>query len=259
MPRSKQSSREVAYRKNNILGTRLRMARIDANMSQEELTYHLQEYLDQPEPLSVLAISAYENGTRLPHITTIVGFSKILDVSVDYLVGADSVKYRKKPIKFSNEENDENEPIPEFDLLIRRQNYEVYDGYPVFVKSSSELISDRWGILDYNNKQIVFKEKKIPLHTDMKLYRMKPLNASYIDYTTSKPLNMHRLLSEKIMWVIPFAVDDLAVEKYKGYYRHNEEHSMLINITNGLTLPYTGLGISYNAFPASLADCKNIR
>lgn len=256
MPRTKQTSREVAYKKNNILGTRLRMAREAVGMSQVELTLHLQEYLDQPEPLTILAISAYENGSRLPHITSIVGMSKILGVTVDYLVGADRVMYKPKPIDYSTEGETENIPVPEFDLLIRKQTYESYNGYPVFVKSSTELVSERWGILDYDKKQIIFKENVLPLHPDMKLYRMKPLNASYIDYTTSKPLNMHRLLNEKVMWVEPFALDSLAIEKYKGYYRHNEDHSMLINITNGLTLPYTGLGISYNAFPASLSDCK---
>ncbi len=256
MPRTKQTSREVAYRKNNILGTRLRMARIDAGMSQIDLTLHLQEYLDQPEPLSNLAISSYENGSRLPHITSLVGISKILGVTVDYLVGADSVKFKPSPISYDENEEKNKPPVPEFDLLIKKQSYENYDGYPVFVKSSTDLIVDRWGILDYHNNQIVFKEKNIPITTDMKLYRHKPLNASYIDYTTSRPLNMHRLFSEKLLWVEPFSIDDLAVEKYKGYYRHNEDHSMLMNITNGLTLPYTGLGVSYNAYPASLPDKK---
>lgn len=258
MPRTKQTSREVAYRKNNILGTRLSTAREKIGMSQIDLTLHLQEYLDQPEPLSVLAISSYENGSRLPHITTLVGISKILGVTVDYLVGADSIMYRPTQISYSIEDEPEKIPVPEFDILIKKPAYSTYDGYPVYVKSksASDLISDRWGILDYANNQILFKENAIPLHPDMKLYRMKPLNASYIDYTTSKPLNMHRLLNEKVMWIEPFSLDSLAMEKYRGYYRHNEDHSMLISITNGLTLPYTGLGISYNAFPASLPDCK---
>lgn len=62
---------------------RLRMLRDDKGFTQKDLAEALN--------ITVSTISHYENGTREPSIEILIQMSKILGVSVDYLVGSTDV------------------------------------------------------------------------------------------------------------------------------------------------------------------------
>ncbi len=71
----------------NIIGERLKEARIKANLSQSQLSAKL-------ELLAVYicrgSISRIENGERMVNDIEIDGLSKVLNVSLDYLFGRES-------------------------------------------------------------------------------------------------------------------------------------------------------------------------
>ena len=110
------------------------------------------------------------------------------------------------------------------------------------------LLAERWGILDYPGKRVVFPDGEIEISKAVELYRgtMLDFPAPFQDL---KPLNLGKMLDAKMVFIVPRTSDPVAKEKYKGHYRHNEDHSFLVNAQNGLTLPYTGLNISYIAYP----------
>ena len=60
MAKPKYADNEIAFKKSNILGTRIRILRADNGWSQEELANKLGETLDLEEPMKALTISSYE-------------------------------------------------------------------------------------------------------------------------------------------------------------------------------------------------------
>lgn len=246
MSRSKYTKQEQSYKNSNIVGIRLTELRIKSGMSQKDLAEKLQLMLDMYDAISPITISSYERGTRLPSLIVIITLAQIFGVTVDYIVGADTKIPQKK---ISNDSIEKNIcPLPEIDCKIPSQKYESYNEMPVFVKNSNGLVSDYWAILDYYGKRLISKnrvEDLMPSHT---LYSMKPYSSPDNIYNVNKSLNMKRLINEKIVWIEPCTSDDKAKALYSGYYKHNENRSMLINIANSLTLNYNGLGIAYNAY-----------
>ena len=69
---------------------RLRMIRKENNMLQKDIA----ELLQMPQN----TYSGYETGSRLPNIDIIIQIAKILDCSVDYLVGNSDNKKAQKNI-----------------------------------------------------------------------------------------------------------------------------------------------------------------
>lgn len=71
----------------NIIGEKVKEARIKANLSQAELSAKL-ELL--PVYICRGSISRIENGDRMVNDLEIDGLSKVLNVSLDYLFGRES-------------------------------------------------------------------------------------------------------------------------------------------------------------------------
>ena len=53
--------------------------RVEANLTQKELAEKLN--------LGQATIASYENGTREPHVLSLIAYSDFFDCSIDYLVG----------------------------------------------------------------------------------------------------------------------------------------------------------------------------
>ena len=254
MPNPKYTNKEVNFKKSNILGNRIQKLRSDKNWSQNDLALKLCEVMDQEEAMKPLTISSYETGKRLPTLPTLLGLSQLFEVSVDYLLGADISDNKAKITKIvtNDDDNAQASPILELDAKIPVREYEKYHGQPVFVKSSgSKPFISRWGLLDYYKKEVIFVENEsINLTSEYELYNVKPSITSVLESEGIYVLNLGQLMKlspESFVWVELLNADAETKGLYRGYYRHNSHKSCLIG-TNGLTLPYSGLGISYNAY-----------
>lgn len=256
MAKPKYADNEIAFKKSNILGTRIRILRADNGWSQEELANKLGETLDLEEPMKALTISSYETGKRLPTLSTLLGLSKIFDVSVDYLLGSDVKETQKDIIKaISSDENTKSNPLEiEYDIKIAARDYEKYHGMPVFVKANEEttLFNPRWGLLDYYENKVLFAGgESITISKDYNLFRVKPSITSILETYGIYAYNLGQLMqlsTDTFVYVQLINADAETRGKFDGYYRHTSKKDCLINSTNGCTLPYTGLGISYMAY-----------
>lgn len=250
MSRAKYTTQDENYKKKNILGTRLVELRKEKKLTQQGLVEKLQEFLDQDEPMSPLTISAYENGNRLPTLVTLIALSRIFNVSADYLLGIDRIPTSDEKKKAEATATD-SAIMPEYDLIIRPQDYEKYDGLAVYItaKSDAPLLIPRWGIMKYYDKMIVTGINEfVELSGNLKVYRAKPVTAQFYEKCDMFALTFASLQNEKMVWVEPITTDIEARKAYRGYYTHNSTRTMLINVQTGSVLPYTGLNISYNAF-----------
>lgn len=75
----------------NIFCERLKLLRLDKNLTQEHLAKAIQS--------SKGAIANYENGNRQPGLETLVNLADFFHVSVDYLLGRTDVKTMRKTRK----------------------------------------------------------------------------------------------------------------------------------------------------------------
>lgn len=241
MGRNKYANEENSYKRMNILGYRLMKLRQERNWTQADMAQKISIFLAN-EPLSNLSISAYENGRRLPSIQVLIAMAQLFEVSVDYLVGHDVVTTDRA------DKLNTQTVYPQIDTKIRVQEYENFDGLPVYVKGKDVLVAERWGILDYPGKRVVFPDGELEINKSVELYRGTMLEFP-APFTDLKPLNLGKMLGAKMVFIVPRTSDPVAKEKYRGHYKHNEDHSCLINVQNGLLLPYTGLNISYIAYP----------
>lgn len=90
---------------NNMIGERLKRARLDAGLTQEALAARLD--------LSSAAISQYENGDRSPSLDVFLRIIDILHVTPEYILGRDInvtsdntdyvIRLSKEDIKIINE------------------------------------------------------------------------------------------------------------------------------------------------------------
>ena len=251
MPPHKYSNKNLIN--HTPVGNNIRRLRTEKGWTQEYLAARITEEMNLPkeESLTLFSISAYEVGNRIPPLPNLIAIANIFGVSLDELVnkpGSSRTVSRKKDTLPSNQDA----PRPEFDILLRPQEYRNYSGNPVYVKGSDGLFIEKWAILNYKESDdriyLVFDDKQILLDKSFKLYRMKPLDAYGFSNNNLTLLNIMNVKDNDIVWVESISTDPLVKERYTGYYRNSEDYLNLINISNGLALPYTGIGISYQAY-----------
>lgn len=225
--------------------TSLRLSMTGPNgkcLTQEEFGRALSDFCESSDIIAPVTISAYENGRRIPPVSTLVGMSKFFGVSVDYLLGVDA------PAKKAEIIEDDDSPLVKPDLKIRPQDYEKYDGQPVFLTAPDGTLQNRWVIMDYKKDRLVCPDAIYAINPQFTLYKMQPIEAIYTDIVFRKPCTMQSMREASVVWVEMLSFDPYVKGKYNGWYRHNEDNSMLINIANSLVLTYEGIGISYNAY-----------
>ncbi len=233
-------------------GGRLAFLRSQHNMTQKQLACALSERLGpgvkKEEKLSYITISAYERGNRMPIVNTLIAMAQLFNVSLDYLCCIDDLPEIKRTEISTVDVKDK--PIVEPDILIDTRELKKYHGNPVFLVAPPEKhIKPRWGILDYEKKRVVLYDAIIPLTTDMKLFQYRPIEAQFMDISFKQPLTISPLMNtEKPVWCEMLNAEPVIKGQYNGWYQHNEQKTALINMSNGLTLPYSGCGISYNAY-----------
>ena len=225
-----------------------RLAMLRKNMGETQVTFaeKFSDFMLRKEPFAPVTISSWENGTKIPTATVLLYLCQFLGVSADYLLGlTDDIGDMK-----GFTEGLKKTP----DIKIDPRQLKGYSKEPVFVVFTSKKHRSRWGLLDYEKDRIIFTDMilKDIKNSGCEFYTSVPDKELEPGYAKKKPYSMSQLQeqTDKI-WVKMLSSDSFIEGKYNGWYRHNEDHSALIN-TIGLTLPYEGLGISYNAYPSDI-------
>ena len=76
-----------------IVGQRVKTARLNKNLSQEELGNLL--------GVTKVSVCGYERGTRIPTLSTFLSLSEILDLEPNYLLGRDVKVVSEQDAKYS--------------------------------------------------------------------------------------------------------------------------------------------------------------
>ena len=229
--------------KNEILMTRLTELRLEKKLSQKQLALQLSEILDRKRVLSIGTISHWENGEKIPTYPTLVALAEFYGVTIQYLTG-------ERDSKTANTATPtEDAPDKIKTLKIPFTYLERYDGEPVYIVFNNMQHENRWGLCDYSHGLFHFINSKMRIDSkaNCSYYAIKPYFDLKYDVSSSKPYDMSHMLSAKVVYIRMLSSSQKICAEYEGWYRHNETKSCLVK-ENGLTLPYSGLGISYNAY-----------
>lgn len=209
--------------------------------------------------ISLSAVSMWERGRRP------VG-DKYLDMYVDYfnvskafLLGYTDDRNEHLTDEqidailagtYTNETDDDSVKEVLWKDLFRFNNLPLYVEYPTFQNPNG------WCIYDHTGERLVFIDRVESVGPAMqnrsrkgeiKFYAMSPVYASVYADNKKKPLELLKVRNKQRVYVRMISPNPVVRAMYDGWYKHNETKTALIK-SNGLVLPYEGIGISYNAF-----------
>ncbi len=235
----------TAAQRNKKFANRIAMLRRKNRETQKEFAIKFSDYMLKEEPISPLTVSAWENGYKLPSINTTMYLCNYFGVTADYLLGLTDDPGESSPVK-----REEFSRLP--DYHIDPKDLEKYSKEPVFVVFPNKEYCNRWGFLDYEKRRVLFSDMIMKLDGyDCEYYTSVPDDEKSVDYSKKKPYSMAQLLEASKVWVNMLSADGYIKGEYNGWYRHNENHTALVN-NIGLVLPYEGLNISYSVYPSEV-------
>ena len=224
------------------VGTRLALLRKEKGLTQGEFCQDFSDYCNYEKCLLIPSVSSWEQNRRLPTMPTLVLLSQYYGVSIDYLFG---VSDERNAISSESVGNETRELIKHSDAPIKKADLVKYNGMPIYVKFKTHQHLSQWGILNANTNKVICKDFIVSLTVDVECYSYAPLSPVRTQIT-----EYQKLLDTPYLWIELRTPDDEIRALYNGRYGHNETHTALINLENGLSLPYHGLDVSFWAFRA---------
>lgn len=232
--------------KKNINGNRLALLRQKRGWSQDTFAEKFSEFAPRynkdgsiKPPYQTMTISNWETGRKVPPSETLLQLAAFYNVSFDYICGRTN---EETPTTTSNDYYKVTEKIPYNKLS-------DYDGLPVYMVFNDPLYDDQWGLIDIENSRVICKDGLVSLCHNIEYYQSIPLTQVSILSNDSKYLlNMRDMMASDKVYVESLSDDVTINEKIKGWYSHTPDKMFLMNKANGYTLPYEGLGITYNAY-----------
>lgn len=228
--------------KKRVIPSRLGSLREARGLTQQQFADQINELLPADLKLTIPLISSWETGRRTCSPKYVDIIAKYYDVTVEYLYGEtkeDAEKYQE--IKSITEKLKE----------LTQEQLVSYDGQPIYVVFREQTHLNQWGIFNAKRSNIVFVDSILPISVKnigkLRLYSMIPFEEIPYSEFCKRRMNITTFYRSTHIYVSMKTTDPVVKAKYDGWYRHNEDNSMLINQT-GLTLPYEGLGISYFAY-----------
>ena len=224
---------------NEVAAARIRKLRTERNMNQHELAVKFSEFCNKNVTMAANTISTWENGRKLPPTDSIVNLALFFGVTVDYILG------------LSDDPGNSNESsrIISFEprkIEIQYKDLAKYNKQPVYVQFPSMKYENQWGLLDYNNKLVVFLTFKMQLTPKATYFVAAPIETSTIKDTTRYLLNYKDVVKRENVYIESLSPDPAMAAKITGWYHKSPDNSFLIN-DSGLALSYEGLGVNYNA------------
>lgn len=233
-----------SYTGNIKMANRLAELRINAGMKQEELALKLSELSKRKTILQNATVSSWETGRRCPSSEFVEWLSQLYNVSQSYILGLTDDP--------NQEDADEDLIDPAFSankVLSKRvdpTSLFLYDKKPIYVTFKDSKHIDQWGIYDSATNQFTMPGFTIKANakTIDTLYSFAP----FVMSSKSRPIqSIETLLRADNVYIKMTSRDKEVIDLYDGWYAHNENRTRLINHL-GLTLPYSGLNISYYAY-----------
>jgi len=220
------------------MATRLINERKKHNLKQSELVELISEKSTRNIPYSSAYVSTWETGRRIPSDEVFDILSEIYDVPVNYLKGY-----------IENSTVNETTNIPE--KLIEYGHLYMMDGLPIYIVFPNTQHRSQWGIVNTAKEIIHLANGYLDFNSisKCKLYALEPhYNLSLQNQMAYEIKNFNDLINQKNpIYVKLKSSDPYITAKYNGWYTQNEDNTCLINKL-GLTLPFEGLGVSYNAY-----------
>ncbi len=224
------------------VGTRLAILRKEKGLTQGEFCQAFSDYCNYEKCLLVPSVSSWEQNRRLPTMQTLVMLAQYYGVSIDYLFG---ITDERNAVVSESVGNETTELIKHSDVSIRKADLVKHNGMPVYIKFRSHEHLSQWGILNANTNKVICKDFVVPITADVECYSYAPLSP-----VRTQIYEYQKLLDTPYVWIEIRSADEEIRASYNGRYRHNENHTALVNLENGLTLPYHGLDVSFWAFRA---------
>lgn len=233
-----------------VFSNRFASLRIKSGMTQQEWAHDFSDYIDRDKNYTLMTISQWESGSKLPPLFAAINIAKYFHVSMDWLIGLTDDE--TGTIQESNTDYQQSATEMEANLIIKDDQVKGFDKQPVYVVFDNKDLPNRWGILDWRKDRIVFSDGLMSLKNGMRftLYANIPDAERSPKYNVRKPLSMSQLRKKKHgdkVWVEMKSMDGIVKAKYNGWYKFNSTTNCLENIM-GFVLPIDGMSISYDVF-----------
>lgn len=228
-------------------GSRLALLRKENELSQSAFAKAFSEYAGRKKELTLTTVSFWETGGRMPEVNTLIAIARYFDVSLDFLIGLSNSRDNASiPVS-----SDSDSPVALYEAIFRIPDKDIrkYNGLPIFVVFPNLEFQNQWAILDADASTLITKSGSIKMGTFMGEYYTFPKPADiYYSFNNLHSYNERNIMKADKFWVEIKSNSDELRKEYAGWWKHNENKTGIVNMANGLTLPYEGLGISYNAY-----------
>ncbi len=233
-----------------IFANRLAILRQEKGMTQEEFAKDFSEFIGRDTTYSLLAVSSWEIGSKLPTLHVAINIARYFNVSADWLFGLTEEKDTGRQDK--KDRKTPSASAMEANLIIKDNQLKGFDKQPVYVVFGNQELHNRWGILDWHKNRLVFSDAIMQLkpNLDCTLYANIPDAERSPQYNVRKPLSMSQILKKEKnerVWVEMRSMDGIIKAKYNGWYAVNPETRCLESFM-GVFLPLDRLSISFDVY-----------
>lgn len=238
------------YLQTDTIGIRISNLRNEQNMKQSDLAATLSELLGRS--IQFTTVSSWETGRRKPAFDVIQKMSQLFGCSVDYILGntddrngvAEEPETEKIDTSYFIRAEVKLKPS---DILKNRN----FDGRPVYITFKNYIHANQWALVNLKNEMLVLSDGrmlKIDAPSIEFIYTDIPTYESCCSINGNYPLDLVRLKKKTGEFYVEMITPDKEISAaYNGWYKNDKDHTCIIN-SIGRVLPYTGLGISYNAY-----------
>lgn len=225
------------YRKigHNIYGIR-----VSKNLTQQDFSKILCDYMKKPTLYSPSVVSSWETGRRKPSDETLHAISDLFKVSYDELCGED----RQAAGRII------------YDRKISPQHYGYYIGKPVWVVYDGNARISHFGILVYHSDSFYIRS----IHPETKVSTEMSIYANKFDYLTCEnhasfmPLGLTSIMKrgKNDLVYLSMITDDLEVRTYyNGWYRLSSNKKFL-EADDGRVFSINGLNKAFHVYNDSI-------
>ena len=243
--------------KERIIPARLQALRDEKGLTQAELTKDFNKCYPDKQ-IGYSSFSMWETGRRPVTKGCLEPIMEYFGVSKSYLFGLTDDKneeFEDDVIEEMLNKQVTSNTINDINLKseILWKDLFRFDKCPIYVEFPNFDAMGGWAIYNKATNEFVFADKRMPITDAMKKTRSARLYSTRLDYLASygenirKPLELIKVMNMNQVYVKMASPDSAIRAMYNGWYHHNEKHTALIN-SEGLVLPYNGLGVSYSAY-----------
>ncbi|ADL36557.1 HTH domain-containing protein (plasmid) [Butyrivibrio proteoclasticus B316] len=235
---------------NEVTAARIKLLRSGLGLNQQEFANQFSEFINRTETLSMMTISNWETGRKLPPTDTIIWMCKFFNVSADYLLGLSSENAPSGASKSKKKVTSIDEQIE-----IPFNKLQDYDGKPVFITGPNGSLKPQWAILDYSKKTLICHDMKLALSPKLKYSTITPPELITIQSLAHHYLGLEDVRKMKDVFVESISPDPFLRGQVSGWYHHTPDKTCLVN-EKGMTLSYEGLDVAYRVVDTKKSSKK---